>query len=405
MEQRMTNKILSIAFYNVLILFILLGTIELATRTISWVSANGFTLSLHELDPYDRKIKDIYQWHPFTGFTFAESTTFVGSHPNQDSKAIIKTDKYGFLTNGQELEYNKIPNEIRIATIGGSTTANINLQFDKNWPGHIGGSLQKNFPNKHFRVINAGVPGFDTSQSIANLALRVMPFKPDIVIIYHAYNDLKAIQKNIAFRPDYSHIHTQPYGFHKEPNFIFKMLNKSMFYVRMRNKTREANRNISELEGLNDSMATTNRISSIPEFAEHTFEQHIRILINIARAGGSKVILSTYATLLDPKLDYTKPETIHSLSDFQKQSLGSLLHFTPGLTLEGIFDGISRYNDVIRNIAAEEKCVLVDNAIDLPHAEQYFVDRVHFSEAGAEHMANNIYSAVVKILSDSQLLQ
>ena len=54
----MTNKILSIAFYNVLILFILLGTIELATRTISWVSANGFTLSLHELDPYDRKIKD-----------------------------------------------------------------------------------------------------------------------------------------------------------------------------------------------------------------------------------------------------------------------------------------------------------------------------------------------------------
>ena len=401
----MTKKILSIGFYNLLIFFSLLGTIELATRTISWISANGFTLSLHELDPYDRKIKDIYQWHPFTGFTFTENASFVGSHANQESKALIVTDKYGFLTNDQELEYNKLPDEIRIATIGGSTTVNVNLQFDKNWPGYIGGSLQKNFPNKHFRIINAGVPGYDTSQSVAILALRVMPFKPDIVIIYHAYNDLKAIRKNIVFKPDYSHIHTLPYGFHKEPNFMLKMLNNSMFYVRMRNKKLDANKTLSKLERLKDPTGTANRISSIPEFSENIFEQHIRILINIARASGSKVILSTFATLHDPKLDYTKSETINSLSDFQKQNLGSILDFTPGLTLEGIFDGISRYNDVIRNIAAEEKCVLVDNANDLPHAEQYFVDRVHFSEAGAEFMANNIYSEIVQVLSHSRLLQ
>jgi len=183
------------------------------------------------------------------------------------------------------------------------------------------------------------------------------------------------------------------------------MLNKSMLYVRMRNNRQQANKTLSKLERLNEPMALSSRTSSIPKFAEYTFEQHLRILINIARAGGSKVILSTYATLHDPKLDYSKPETIRSLSDFQKQNLGSLLHFTPGLTLEGIFDGISRYNDVIRNIAAEEKCVLVDNAIDLPHADKYFVDRVHFSEAGAEFMANNIYSTIVQVLSASRLLQ
>jgi len=130
----MTNKNLSIVFYNVLILFTLFSVIELATRTISWASGKGFTLLLHELEPYDRKIKDIYQWHPFTGFTFLESTSFVGSHPNQKSKAFIETDKYSFLANDQKLEYNKLANEIRIVTIGASTTANVNLQFDKNWP-------------------------------------------------------------------------------------------------------------------------------------------------------------------------------------------------------------------------------------------------------------------------------
>lgn len=208
--------------YSVITILVLFGSIELTTRTISWLSGNGFTLSLHELDPYNQKIKDLYRWHPFTGFIFQPNIKFLGSHPNQKARAEIFTDKYGFLSGDLGLTYDKPSDEIRIACIGGSTTPNINLEFTKNWPGRLADLIQRHFPEKAIRVINAGTPGFDTSQSIGNLALRVMPFHPDIVIIYHAYNDLKAVRLDKIFKTDYSHIHTAPYGFHKEPGLLTK---------------------------------------------------------------------------------------------------------------------------------------------------------------------------------------
>ena len=384
--------------YSVITALVLFGSIELTTRTISWLSGNGFTLSLHELDPYDQKIKDLYQWHPFTGSMFQPNLKFLGSHPNQEAKAEIFTDKYGFLTKDQGLEYDKPPNEIRIACIGGSTTANINLEFGKNWPGYLGNLVQSNFPNKNIRVINAGTPGFDTGQSIANLALRVMPFKPDIVIIYHAYNDLKAIRPDKPFRPDYSHIHTTPYGFHNEPNLLIKLLNKSMFYVRTRNKYRQYKNATDKTPQLSKSLESSKRLSYIPQEALETFEQNIRSLVSIAKAGGAKVILATFATLHDPKWDWSTPETLKLMSAFQKNNLRGLTQFTPGLTIEGIFNGLYQYNNVLKKVADQEKCTLVDNANLIPHEDPYFVDRVHFSDLGAKHMAENLYTDVVQLI-------
>lgn len=389
--------------YSVITIIVLFGSIELTTRTISWLNGNGFTLSLHELDPYDRKIRDLYQWHPFTGFMFQPSIKFLGSHPNQETKAEIFTDKYGFLTRDQGLGYGKPPNEIRIACIGGSTTANVNLEFGKNWPGYLGSLLQKNFPNINIRVINAGTPGFDTGQSIANLALRVMPFKPDIVIIYHAYNDLKAIRPDRPFRPDYSHIHTTPYGFHKEPNLLIKLLNKSMFYVRTRNKYREYKNADNKTLQFREPLEKEKRVSSVPQKAVETFEQNIRSLASIASAGGAKVVFATFATLHDPKWDWSTPETLKLMTSFQRNNLNGLKQFTPGLTIEGIFNGLSQYNNVLKKVAGLEKYTLVDNSNLIPHEDEYFVDRVHLSDLGAKHMAENLYPEVVRLLQSANL--
>lgn len=400
----MLKKFKRILFYNFLILFVLLGTIELTTRVMSWVTGSGFTLGLHEVDPHDQKIKDIYRWHPFTGFIFSQNIRFVGGHAKQTHETHLMTDSHGFLYDGKELTYKKQPDEIRIATIGGSTTANINLNYDENWPGLLGKYLQEAFPQKEFSIINAGVPGFDTSQSISNLALRVMPFKPDIVIIYHAYNDLKAIRPNSAFNPDYSHFHNTPYGFHKEPGLILKLLNNSMFFVRMRNSNREMQLKIDKLNKLNATDETEKRLDAVPAHAKDTFEQHIRSLVSIGQSGGAKMVLSTFATLNDTTLNYNNEETIRSLTELQQISLGSLKHFTPGLTLQGILDGINQYNELLRQVASSTNSNVVDNATRIPHEEKYFVDRVHFSVNGAELMAKSFYPTVVKILKSADLL-
>jgi len=381
---------------TVLLVCVSFFSIELTTRIVSYFSGKGFSLSLHELDPSNNMT--IYQWHPFTGFIFKPNAVFSGGHPYQKEKSSILVDKNGFLAKDQQLSYTKPANEIRIATIGGSTTANINLSFDDNWPGYLGQLVQKVFPEKNIRIINAGVPGFDTSQSIPNLALRVIPFHPDIIIIYHAYNDLKAIKYGIEFKPDYSHIHSTPYGYHEEPTLIVKGLSQSMFYVRTRNQYRKFKERIDANGMMLKALTDKDRLDYIPEEALQTFEQHIQSLVAIGEISNAKVILSSFATLYDPNLDYTKRETFTQMSTLQKKDLYSLMNFTPGLTVNAFFKGIKEYNTILKNIAIHEKTGWIDNASSVPHKDEYFVDRVHFSKKGAKCMAENILPVVLELI-------
>jgi len=394
------GSLLSVTFF--------FGIVELTTRSVSFFSGRGFSLSLHEYQATDRAITNVYQWHPFTGFTFTPNYKFQASHPNQKAKPIISVDQYGFLSNDPGYELKKSAAEIRVATIGASTTANINLPFEENWPGRLGILMQQVYPQKKITILNAGIPGFDTAQSIGNLALRVMPFQPDIVIIYHAYNDLKAILKDNKFSPDYSHIHQTPYGYHRQPNIWLKLLNHSMFYVRVRNKYRDYVSIRNQYDRIADkkspakpesnTVTANKRLAHIPPAAIRTFEQHVRSLVAIAKAGGAKVILSSFATLHDPNLDYRDPEIMDSLSNNQQAELGSLRYFTSGLELSAIFKGIKQYNDVLRAIAEDEKTGWVDNAANIPHDELYFVDRVHFSKHGANLMAENFLPVARQLL-------
>lgn len=387
----------TLAYYvigSLLVVTVLFGAIELVSRLVSWTTGDGFTLAPHELDPYDPGIEGVYEWHPFTGIIFHRLSKFEGSYPGDATRTMQTVDQYGFLAKDQDLSFNKADHEYRIATIGASTTANLHLPYEQNWPSRLGVLLQQAIAGHTIRVINAGVPGFDTAQSVANLALRVMPFHPDVVIIYQAYNDLKAIRTDRPFLPDYSHIHRRPYGYHDKPPFFIGWLSQSMFYVRMRNRYRT----MAQVSAYQESLKDNSRVSAVPQAAVRAFEDHVRTLVAIARSGGAKVVLSSFATLHDPALASAGKKAGRQLSQLQRNELYSLSHFTPGLTLSGILKGISGYNAILRKVAAEENTGWVDNANLVPHEDEYFVDRVHFSAKGAARMADNFLPVVLQQL-------
>jgi len=389
----MAGRTKTLAFYvlgTLVTLSVFFAVIELATRTVAWTKGHGFALALDELDATDAAITDIYQFHPFTGFILKPNRTLISGHRRQEGASRNVTDGHGFLSESGSLPLAKGSDEIRIATIGASTTANVNLSYAENWPGLLGAMVTEHFPDRRVTVINAAVPGFNTAQSIGNLALRVMPFKPDVVIIYHAYNDLKAIRVGDTLKPDFSNVHKQPYGHHDRPNVLIRVLNKSAFYVRTRNAYREFRKE----RGNNDVIVGDNRLAAVPSAAADIFEHNIRMLISIAAAGGARVILSSFATLhsLDPNTQE------RSLTPMMRTELYSILKFTPGLTLEGIFRGLSSYNDKLNGLATTLGTGWVDNAALVPHADAYFVDRVHFSRAGALRMAENFLPVTLEQL-------
>jgi len=393
------KKTLLYVIGTLVVIFTLFGVIELTTRLASFFNGKGFALAPQELEAYDSALENIYAWHPFIGLTFRPNIKLTGGHPNQAKKTVIQVDRHGFLAKDLSLEREKPEGEIRIATIGASTTANVNLSFEENWPGRLEQLVQERIPGKKIRVINASVPGFDTAQSIGNLALRVMPFKPDLVIIYHAYNDFKAAADASTFMPDYSHIHKTPFGYHDKPNVLIRCLDHSMFYARMRNSYREYKEKAATLDSREKMISGEGRLSQIPAQAARAFEQHVRTLVSIARGGRAEVVLSSFATLYDPGMDYSLPNFYEKLSPLQKSDLFSLLHFTPTLTLEATMSAFRQYNGTLREVASDERTGWVDNASLIPHEDKFFVDRVHFSADGANRMAQNFLPVVLERLS------
>ena len=176
-----------------------------------------------------------------------------------------------------------------------------------------------------------------------------------------------------------------------------------MLYVRLRNKLREIKKAQLKIEKRKKIIQQTGRLADIPEQAVRTFEQHIRSLVSIANAGGAKVVLSSFATLHDPHIDYSDKNAILKLSALQKKEIFAIMNFTPGLTLEAVFNGINRYNRVLRKVADLNHTGWVDTASLVPHKDRYFVDRVHFSREGAALMAKNLLPKILEILEYEKL--
>ena len=84
-----------------------------------------------------------------------------------------------------------------VFAIGGSTTAGP-------YPQLLYEYLTERLPGETVRVVNGGIQAWTTAESLINLALRGLEYEPDVIVIYHAYNDVFP-SCAAPFEADYSH--------------------------------------------------------------------------------------------------------------------------------------------------------------------------------------------------------
>jgi lysophospholipase L1-like esterase len=86
--------------------------------------------------------------------------------------------------------------------VGASTTYGSFLEAEQAYPARLGELLD---PSRgRWEVINAGVPGWLSSESLINFELRVLPLAPDVVVILEGRNEILPEAYN-GFVPDYTH--------------------------------------------------------------------------------------------------------------------------------------------------------------------------------------------------------
>jgi len=267
---------------------------------------------------------------------------------------------------GPELPRDKPLGLYRIAFLGGSTTYCADVSSDdKTWPYLVVEALRLALPDRQFDYVNAGVPGYTTRASLKRFKLEVRALDPDLVVIYHASNDLSINSRKAAKEQDLKHmLGDQALTWLSDWSMLAYLVEKNL--------------RVKSLQAAVDD--ASNKLNTDPTALALPFEDDLRKLVKVVKASGMKIVLVSFVTRL--RRDQTPEE--------KRAAAVTALYYMPYMTPNGLIDSFEVYNRTIRKVATEEGATYVDTAIAVPGDAAHFVDSVHFNDQGAAAIARAV---------------
>ena len=275
---------------------------------------------------------------------------------NPDYKTdLTKHNSFGF--RGAEIQLEKPDSLFRIVCLGGSTTYSAYIGDDnKAYPFLVEQKLKLQYDYKNIEVINAGVPGYNSWESLINLQFKVLDLNPDMIIVYHGTNDVhpRFIPPQY-YRGDNSGRRKQweyPQISIYDRSALLRFLRRHMGITTQVGL--ETMITPVFKEGPVDQFTNTKTLEQNPPIY---FERNLRNMVAIAEAHGVKAVLATWA-YTPLKGDYAS--TSHYIKGFQ----------------EG--------NELIKTLGIELDIPVYDFAAEMPQDLEYWEDGRHVSYKGVD---------------------
>lgn len=171
-------------------MLLLLFTTEVVVRLLPLPGLSHAELAPPIKDPTDGARTT---GHPYLGYALTPDWSTEGTPDlkpySKGYQAQRSHNDDGFRSPVPPIE--KPPGTFRIATLGGSSTYGNTPTSDQNtWPAQL--QIQLNaLQDLPVEVLNAGVVGWSSNESLINLCLRVVDYSPDLVLVYHTINDTR----------------------------------------------------------------------------------------------------------------------------------------------------------------------------------------------------------------------
>lgn len=329
-------------------------------------------LTREELDPIQKSIRLArIEAHPYLAYVPKKNFKSPEGDPHE-----ISHNSLGF--RGPEIEETKPEGTYRILCLGGSSTYGHGPTSNATtWPGRLQTRLREALPEREIEVINGGCQGFTSYESLANYAFRGIALEPDLVIVYHAINDMRgALYEGI--QSDNTHRRAV------FPRFKENWLDKCWTYLTLRayftgyrNRSRDLGSwvitDYDERAGLDKFRWTSDK-------GFDNFERNLNSIVTLAKSNGTKVLLATQAmkvsTLMGKK---SKPDQLR---------------------------GFHHANNLVRKVAKQRKAQFVDLG---PKVTQLGLDRekkglkpnlftseVHVTDEGADAISREFAAAILR---------
>lgn len=319
--------------------------------------------------------------HPYLPYVY-KANTVVGNveiaryplHPGRfEFRPVRINNVRGF---HEDVLMPKEPGMRRIMCLGGSTTANsmweVGNPEEYSYPLCLRASLARRPSDTRYEVLNCGAGGWTSAEIFVNFSLHLIDLQPDLVVLYHGFNDLEA-SLTAPFSSDYSH---------SRKNF-------GETYTRIRLASYLPNlgfwKSYAFLKGraMGFGNVRYDLVSSIragkadldnPFMGLEAERRNVRHLIHLCKANNIQIILSTFA---------------YHVYDAVSQDRRALKYR----------DGVKLENAMVQALAKEYDLPLVDIAGLIPDDNDYFVDSVHFTPRGMQFLADQFADKIVDVLA------
>ncbi len=324
-----------------------------------------------------------------------------------DSYYLAKTDNlitqdYPFRidNNGFILPHNDYDDpDHKIVFLGGSTTECMYVTENNRFP-YLAGQLIEEKTNKRINSYNAGGAGNSSIHSLDIILNKIIPMKPDVVVIMHAINDYSILAYDHTYWPvgtPRSELITINDYFPKMPKETFIWHFKGLFKTTYPNiyqrifLLKESIINPKKETKPWDEWA--NRRHMIKErdiaFMQKEFRWALQMLITVCNTHNILPVLMTQANRYKEKPD-----------EFIIESMASLLN--GGISYQTFKKEYDTFNDIIREVARTNEIPLIDLAKIVPQEKEYMYDVMHYNDIGSKFAANIISEKLINIISKNK---
>jgi lysophospholipase L1-like esterase len=283
--------------------------------------------------------------------------------------------------------------QLTLVFLGGSTTECLYVDEENRFPYVVGRLLEKKTGLK-VNSYNSGRAGNDSLHSLDILLNKVIPLKPNIVVMMHNVNDLSILlvegtywNKNPSRRPIME----------KKPaaKTVFKNFEENFHLIRdltiplLAREIKHVFRRFRKGDEFRHKRGQ--KIIINQAFMLEEFRMNLQTFINICRARNLTPVLMTQASRLK-----TPPEPLIS-------SLMKKIEEKHGTTYQEYKDIFDLFNQTIREVGAQSQVSVIDLAKQLPPEREYLHDVVHLNNRGCQYTAGIIAEGLTPLLK-SRLL-
>lgn len=271
---------------------------------------------------------------------------------------------------GKNFPWRKPAGERRVVIYGGSAVFDILSDEGRDWPARVQARLAGR-GRDDVRVINAGVPGHASFDSLGRLLAEGHRLEPDIVVLYNAWNDIKTftweeslLRGLTPYRPkrDWTRFPVNPVdGLLARLSHAWRRLRVPLF-TRLRDQD----------FGREGTSRNEPLVDTFPGTQIEQFRVNVSTFVDLVRNAGARPVLSTQARL-----------PVAGSNEDQRRRI---VYRYAGLTHDATVRAFDATDRVIREVAADKGVPVVSAGLLSGRAE-LFDDAVHTTDAGSDALA------------------